>query len=107
MPTVINDYTTTVASANDEFRRAGFGVTMTVGVQYLPDLNGLMKAVREFDQFTEDNDPYEEHDFGSLTWQGTKVFWKIDYYNKALTGGVSALSPNCQRVLTVMRADEY
>lgn len=105
--TVINEYTATIAAANDEFRRAGWGVTMTVGVQYLPDVNGLMQRVREFDSFNEGNDPYGEHDFGKLEWHGTTVFWKIDYYNKALTGGVSPLSPQCQRVMTVMRADEY
>lgn len=107
MALVADERATEIARANDEFRRAGWGVYMTVGVQYLPDVNGLMRAVREFDSFTEDNDPYGERDFGSLSWHGTKVFWKIDYYNKSLTGGVSPMSPQCQRVLTVMRADEY
>jgi hypothetical protein len=107
MPTAINEYATTIARANDEFRRAGWGVTMTVGVQHLPDLNNLMHAVRMFDTFNEGNDPYGEHDFGKLVWRGSAVFWKIDYYNRALTGGISPLSPHCQRVLTVMLAEEY
>jgi hypothetical protein len=36
------------------------------GAQALPDVAGLMRAVREFDEFTEDNDPRAEHDFGSI-----------------------------------------
>lgn len=107
MISAYDTYATTIAKDNDEFRKAGWGVTITVGAQALPDVNGLMQKVREFNVFTEDNDPYGEHDFGKLEWEGETVFWKIDYYNKALTGGVSPLSPLCQRVLTVMLADEY
>lgn len=80
---------------------------MTLGVQGLANVNGLMRAIRAFNTFGEGNDPYGEHDFGRLEWEGETVFWKIDYYNKALTGGVSPLSPLCQRVLTVMLANEY
>lgn len=107
MALAVDERTGTIAQANDEFRRAGWGVTVTLGIQTLDDVNGLMHEIREFDQFTPDNDPYGEHDFGSLMWDGEKVFWKIDYYNRSLSGGVSALSPLCQRVLTVMLADEY
>jgi hypothetical protein len=96
-----------VASRNDAFRQAGFGVTMTVGVQDLPDVDGLMALVRDFNQFSEDNDPYGERDFGSLVWHGNKVFWKIDYYDQALGAWEDPTSPNCQRILTVMLADEY
>jgi hypothetical protein len=95
------------AAANDGFRRAGYGVTMTSGVQELPDVDGLMAAIRDYDQFTEGNDPYGEHDFGSLIWQGSKVFWKIDYYNQAMQVWEDPTSQKCQRVLTVMLADEY
>ena len=107
MISVYDETAVVIAKANDEFRQSGFGVTLTVGVQHLPDVSGLMKLVRGYSGFTEDNDPYGEHDFGSLTWLGEKVFWKIDYYNRAMSGGVSPLSPQCQRVMTVMRADEY
>jgi hypothetical protein len=96
-----------IASLNDTFRRSGFGVTMTQGVRNLPDLDGLMSAIRDFNRFNEDNDPYGERDFGSLDWYGEKVFWKIDYYNRELSCYEDPLSPTCQRVLTVMCADEY
>jgi hypothetical protein len=92
---------------NDRFRKSGFGVTITSGIQDLPDIDGLMAAIRDFDTFTEDNDPYGERDFGSLVWHSEKVFWKIDYYNKALNAWEDPTLDQCQRVLTVMLAEEY
>ncbi len=96
-----------VAALNDAFRAAGQGVTITTGVQVLPDLYGLMEEVRKFDQWTQDNDPYEEHDFGQIMWGPAKVLWKIDYYDQALEGWCDPLSPECRRILTVMLASEY
>jgi hypothetical protein len=97
-----------IAALNDEFRKAiPMSVTITNGVYTLPDLDGLMRAVREFDQFTEDNDPYSEQDSGSLDWHGEKVFWKIDYYDQALEYGKDPLDVECKRVLTVLLASEY
>jgi len=96
-----------VASKNDAFRRSGFGVVMTMGVQQLPDIDGLMAAIRDFNKFNEDNDPYGERDFGSLDWFGEKVYWKIDYFNQALRVWEDPTSQACQRVLTVMCAYEY
>jgi hypothetical protein len=59
--------------------------------------------------FTNDNDPYGEHDFGAFDVDGARLFWKIDYYDRSLSGG----SPDptdpavtC-RVLTIMLAWEY
>ncbi len=96
-----------VLSANDRFRRTGFGVTTTLGVNDLPDVEGLLAAVRDDNSFTEDNDPYGEHDFGSIDWHGSKVFWKIDYYNQELRSWADPASKGCKRVMTVMLADEY
>ena len=96
-----------ISMLNDKFRQSGLGVTLTSGMQSVADLNGLMKAIREYDDFTEDNDPYEEHDFGSLVWHGDKVFWKIDYYDESLSNWEDPLTAKCRRVLTVMLAEEY
>ena len=66
-------------------------------------------AVAAFDKFTADNDPHGEHDFGALTVQDKKVFWKFDYYDLSL----SAHSPDpadpavTRRVLIIMLAHEY
>jgi Protein of unknown function (DUF3768) len=96
-----------IAKLNDEFRRRGDGVTITSGIQEIPDLYGLLEEVRSYDRFDPDNDPYCEHDFGSLVWGGQKVFWKIDYYNARLDGWCDPQDPGCRRVLTVMLASEY
>lgn len=96
-----------VAYANDGFRKSGFGVVVTSGIQDLPDVDGLMAAIRDFNTFTEDNDPYGERDFGSLNWHGSKVFWKIDYYNQTLSVWEDPTSKECRRMMTVMLAEEY
>jgi hypothetical protein len=44
-------------------------------------------AVRSFSEFSKDNDPHNEHDFGAFELQGQKVFWKIDYYDRSLQAG--------------------
>ncbi len=70
-----------IAHLNDAFRKSTQEVMVTQGVQALPDVMGL---VRVFDTFTPDNDPYGEHDFGSINWHQAKTFWKIDYYDQQL-----------------------
>ncbi|MBL8122430.1 DUF3768 domain-containing protein [Candidatus Saccharibacteria bacterium] len=82
-----------IAMKNDRFRRSGFGVTVTPGVQALEDLVGLIDEVRRFNDFNEDNDPYGEHDFGTVYWLGEKVFWKISYYDQRLEYGEDPLMP--------------
>ena len=97
----------TVAVLNDRFRRSGFGVTMTLGIQAMSDVSGLMDRVRDYKMFNESNDPYGEHDFGKLIWENEKVFWKIDYYDQNLEYGEEPLALGCKRLLTVMLANEY
>ncbi len=97
-----------IATINDRFRGMAVDVTVTQGVLYgVSDVIGLMKAIETYDTFTPDNDPYCEHDFGSLVWKGEKIFWKIDYYDQTLTHGTDPLSPDCKRVMTIMLASEY
>ncbi|GHO65943.1 hypothetical protein KSC_048350 [Ktedonobacter sp. SOSP1-52] len=98
-----------IARLNDEFRRNGPGAdwVATVGALALKDFPGLVQAVKDFETFTEDNDPYHEHDFGGITWQNEKTYWKINYYDQQLMYGEDALSPECRRVLTILLASEY
>jgi hypothetical protein len=62
-----------------------------------------------FDAFTEGDDPYGEHDFGAFDLDGTRYFWKIDYYDHDLEHGSDDPSDpeKTRRVLTIMRADKY
>lgn len=95
------------AILNDQFRKSGRGVVLTGGVQSVKDLPGLLQAIKDFNSFNPDNDPWGEHDFGRLSWNGDKVFWKIDYYNESYTEWEDPLLGSCHRVLTVMLAEEY
>lgn len=96
-----------IARLNDEFRKSGHGIKVTPGVQALEDMVGLIDEIRKSNDFTEDNDPYGEHDFGTVYWYGEKVFWKIDYYDPTLRFGSDPLDETCNRVLTIMLACEY
>lgn len=103
----------TIAHLNDEFRTSFVGgdIYLTQSVNFLgPTLvQKALEAVRKFDAFTSDNDPYGEHDLGSLEVQGHKFFWKIDYYD--LKGEFGSNDPsNLQvttRVMTIMLVEEY
>jgi hypothetical protein len=56
---------------------------MTAGVSELPDCvkAKALELVAKFDQFSEDNDPHAEHDFGSFELVNRVFLWKIDYYD--------------------------
>jgi hypothetical protein len=102
-----------IALLNDDFRRTfrGGKVMMTSGVDELPDCVKAEALVRvaKFSEFTADNDPHEEHDFGSFMLVGRKFFWKIDYYDRELRYGSEdpADPERTIRVLTLMLAEEY
>ncbi|MDG2001774.1 MAG: DUF3768 domain-containing protein [Novosphingobium sp.] len=107
------DQTERIRSLNDRFRKTGFSgqILITQGIQALGEsqVGEVMRAVMEFDDFTEGNDPHGEHDFGSFESAGQTVFWKIDYYNCDLDGGSPDPADEAvtRRVLTVMLASEY
>jgi hypothetical protein len=102
-----------IRDLNDAFRRTfrGGKVMMTAGVEELPDCAkaGALVQVATFSEFTTDNDPHGEHDFGSFTLLGRKFFWKIEYYDRELQYGSEDPSDpgKTTRVLTLMLASEY
>ena len=67
---------------------------ITQGIQSLGSdaVLAIRKAVASFNGFSQDNDPYGEHDFGSFKYQGDKIFWKINCHDKSLQCG----SPSAQ-----------
>ena len=71
----------------------------------------VLNAVAGFAAFTADNDPYGEHNFGSVEVDGHTIFWKIDYFQKDSDHSAGAEIPEnaetTDRVLTVMLAEEY
>lgn len=84
---------------------------MSQGVAGLPNHKRieLILLITKFDNFTEDNDPYNEHDFGAVTLDGVKYFWKISYYDKNLEyHSENPADPDVtRRILNIMEASEY
>ena len=71
--------------------------------------NRMINLVRYFEDFNNDNDPYWEHDFGSIEFDKIKTFFKIDYYDKDKKyGSQDPSNPSVtSRVMTIMLAEEY
>ena len=102
-----------VRRLNDSLRSSlqGGRVMFTNGVACLDDITRaeVLKEVCEFNDFTEDNDPHQEHDFGSFIVGDELFYFKIDYYDNNLeyhSPDPSDPSVTC-RVLTIMYAQEY
>jgi hypothetical protein len=102
-----------IRALNDELRTTGNG-----GKTYLT--RGLIEkgadfiakataAVRAFDAFTDDNDPWQEHDCATLDVDGEPVMFKVDYYDLDLEYGSPDPSDArlTRRVLTIMLASDY
>lgn len=105
--------TARIAALNDELRQQGTGgrIVIMQGIEANgPEfLKHVLALVRSFNEFTADNDPYGEHDFGALEVEGEKIFWKIDYYDPTLTfASEDPTNPDVTvRILTIMLASEY
>jgi uncharacterized protein DUF3768 len=116
-----------IAALNDLLRKGGFGgsVYVTQGVRARGEafVSDVLRAVRDFSDFPPENDPYGEHDFGTVfvaekiamhakaafAARLQKIFWKIDYYAPGLKQGSEDPSDPAKtaRVLTIMLAEEY
>lgn len=98
---------------NDNFRSTFIGgrllTTASVAELAIDVKARLILAVQSFDEFTSDNDPHCEHDFGAIALDGETYFWKIDYFDaNEHFGSEDPSDPDkTTRVLTIMRADEY
>lgn len=105
--------TNNIATQNDNFRRnlSQGTLVLTQGIRSNApeDIREIITKVRTFDTFDENNDPYNEHDFGAFDYKGKRIFWKIDNYDREFL----YLSPDVSnpkltnKVLTVMYAEEY
>lgn len=102
-----------IRALNDRLRTTGQGgdIVVTRGLAALgaETVARVFAAVQAFTAFTPDNDPYGEHDFAALEAAGQSVMFKIDYYNRSLSGHSpdAANAGVTTRVLTIMLAKEY
>jgi hypothetical protein len=105
--------TARIRALNDQLRQhlTGGIAVMTPGIAALGQeaVDRIVQTIAVFDDFCHANDPHQEHDFGSFEADGHTIFFKIDYFDKAL----SMHSPDpadpsvTQRVITIMLAEEY
>ena len=104
-----------IAEINDKFRVAVLTepqkngrCILTQGVHILDaDVKmSILQKVSAFDNFTEGDDPYGEHDFGVI--EGVpRVYWKIDYYaDEKVDAGAEDIK-SAYRVLIIMLAEDY
>lgn len=109
----MNEQTGRIRELNDELRQHLIGglAVITPGVAALgrEAVERVVKAIAVFDDFCNANDPFEEHDFGSLKVDGQTILFKIDYYDASLT--VHSPDPAdpavTERVITIMLFNEY
>ena len=109
------DRTNRIAALNDAFRREparhGKAYTTNGVAAHGPEFVArAFAATAAFAEFTTGNDPHHEHDFGSFEFDDEKLFWKVDYFDKADPdlGAEDPSDPvNTERVLTIMLASEY
>ena len=95
-----------IAVQNDDFRKhlskGTLVLTRGIRANTSEDIKKIITKVRTFEKFDENNDPYNEHDFGAFDYKGKKIFWKILYFSPDVSNPKVT-----NRVLTVMYADEY
>ena len=98
---------------NDKFRKTLLGgkVMLTRGIYSKGQavINEILNSVKTFNNFNENNDPYNEHDYGSFVYNDQKIIWKIDYYDRDLRyySENPADINKTVRVMTIMLAEEY
>ena len=68
-----------IALLNDQARTtlSNCKLIVTQGIDSLglDSVDCILNLVRHFDDFSERNDPFGEHDFGALEYEGNTVFW--------------------------------
>lgn len=112
-PMPVQSQTCRIRDLNDTFR-ATLADGQCVTTPGICELGGsfvveAVAATRAFDNFTPDNDPDGEHDFGAFRIGEHHLVWKIDYYDTTLRYGSRDPSnpEETKRVLTIMLADEW
>ena len=110
-----NDTRDKIRALNDQMRtNPSGGRGRIMGTASITNLGSAfflqaIAAIAKFDAFDEDNDPHGEHDFAVVDVAGTKVYFKIDYFDLDLRYGSEDPSDAAKtvRVMTIMLPSEY
>ena len=105
--------TAKIAALNDHarqtFRECRVVITQAVVELGKDNVDRILDKVRNYNDFTPINDPFLEHDFGSIQLRENTIFGKIDYYDLELH--MHSPDPSdpavTARILTIMLAEEY
>ena len=100
-----------IASINDHIRKSipylphphRMFLSASVAALSKETTERLFHDIRSVTDFPQDDDPYGERDFGSVTVDGNRFYWKFDY----LDDNFEYFRLNGNRSLTIMAADEY
>ena len=109
----IDRTTQSIALLNDQARTTltNCKIIITQGIDLLGNdaVDCILNLVKSFDDFSERNDPFGEHDFGATEYKSNTIFWKIDYYDLDLINqSPDPSDPHVtRRVLTIMLGEEY
>ena len=91
-PDAVN-HTKKIHELNDALRKTldGGKLVMTRGVIALGAevIHALTEALQSYDNFSAENDPYGEHDFGAMTVMGHDLIFKIDYFDLDRAGAIT------------------
>jgi hypothetical protein len=84
-------------------------LTQALAMRGEPFVSRALAAVAGFDEFSEDNDPWQEHDMAFLDVDGARIFFKVDYYDPEMRHlSADASNPEItRRVLTIGLASDY
>ena len=102
-----------IAILNDQARitLTNCKLIITQGIDLLgaEAVDCILNLVNGFDNFSERNYPFGEHDFGAIEYEGNTIFWKIDYLDLDLMNHSPDPSDPLvtRRVLTIMLGEEY
>ena len=97
---------------NDALRTTLLGgelvMTPSVAGLAVAERRAILKALREYDDFTAENDPRGEHDSGSFELDMVRYIWRIEVQPASMVDNLSSpIGPDgTVRVLTIMCAFE-
>jgi hypothetical protein len=99
------------SAENDRLRTTFKGGTLFIseGVWALGLLaaDQILKAVKSFGDFSREDDPRGEHDFGRFEVAGQKLVWKIECELDAAEHGRTGYPGAIKRALLIMLEEEH
>jgi len=114
---VVEEHVEFIAKRNDNFRNLVLQKALDYGKAVISRTFNVLdeelkqeayEKIREFTDFNEDNDPYNEHEFGKLSISnGDNLYWKIDYYADSNCELGTLHKAEAYLVLTIMILEDY